>query len=65
MESDFICEFFCMCIFQTLLFTTLLASQTLLYCLTLCILMDFSIQMNAIRMGLPVIYFKGSQIEIS
>ena len=33
--------------------------------ITLCILMDFPIQINTIRMGLSIIYFKGSQVEIS
>ena len=31
----------------------------------LVILMDFSIQINTIRMGLSIIYFKGSQVERS
>ena len=33
--------------------------------LTLCILMDFPIQIHRIRMGLFIIYFKGSQVEYS
>ena len=33
--------------------------------LTLYILMDFPIQASKIRMGLSIIYFKGSQVEIS
>ena len=33
-------------------------------CLILCILMDFPIQINAIRMELSIIYFKGSQVEM-
>ena len=32
--------------------------------LTLCILVDLSIQTNAIRMEVSIIYFKGSQIKI-
>ena len=33
--------------------------------LTLCILMDFPIQRNANRMSAPIIYAKGSQVDIS
>ena len=33
--------------------------------LSLCIPMDFPIQVNKVRMGLSIIYFKGSQVEIS
>ena len=33
--------------------------------LTLCILMDFPIQINTIRVGLSIICFKGSQVRIS
>ena len=33
--------------------------------LTLCILMDFHIQINAIRMRVSIIYFKESQVETS
>ena len=33
--------------------------------LTLCVLMDFPIQIDTISMGLPIMYFKGSQIEFS
>ena len=33
--------------------------------LTLCILMDFLIQINTIWMGVSIIYFKGSQVEKS
>ena len=35
--------------------------------LTSCILMDFPVQINVntIRMGLSIIYFKGSQVEVS
>ena len=32
--------------------------------LTPCILMDFPIQINRIGMGLSIIYFMGSQVEI-
>ena len=32
--------------------------------LTLCIPMDFPIQIYTIRMGVFIIYFKGSQVEI-
>ena len=35
-----------------------------LYALTLCMLMDFLIQIKAKRMGLSIIYFKGSQVVI-
>ena len=31
--------------------------------LTLCILMDFPIHIDTISMGLPIIYFKGSQVD--
>ena len=27
--------------------------------------MDFSIHIDAIRIGLPILYFKGSQVEVS
>ena len=37
-------------------------SREYLTLLTLCILMDYSIQIKAIRMGLSIIYFKGSQV---
>ena len=33
--------------------------------LTLCILMDFPINSDTICMGLPIEYFKGSQVEFS
>ena len=33
--------------------------------LTLYILMDFPIHMDTISMGLPIVYFKGSQVEFS
>ena len=33
--------------------------------LTLCNLMDFPIHINLIRMRLPIVYFKWSQVEIS
>ena len=33
--------------------------------LTVCILMDFSIQIDTTRMVLSILYFKGSQIRIS
>ena len=33
--------------------------------LTHCILMDFPIQINTTRLGLSIIYVKGSQVEIS
>ena len=33
--------------------------------LILCILMDFSIYIDTISMGLPIVYLKGSQVEIS
>ena len=33
--------------------------------LTLCILMDFPIQINATRMGESIIYSKGSKVGIS
>ena len=32
--------------------------------LTLCNLMDFPIQINTMRMGLSIVYFKGSSVEI-
>ena len=35
------------------------------YSLTLCILMDFSIHIDTISMGLPILYFKGSQVAFS
>ena len=35
------------------------------YTFTLCIVMDFSIQIDTIRMGLYIIYFKGSHVGIS
>ena len=31
--------------------------------LTVCILIDFPLQINTIRMGLSIIYLKGSQVE--
>ena len=34
-------------------------------CLTLCILVDFTIHIDTISMGLPIVYFKGSQLEFS
>ena len=33
--------------------------------LTLCILMDFPIHINTVSMGLPIVLFKGSQVEFS
>ena len=36
----------------------------LLNTLTLYILMDFSIQIDTIRTGLPAVFFKGSQVEL-
>ena len=33
--------------------------------LSLCILMDYPIQIHTMRMGLSITYFKGLQIEIS
>ena len=33
--------------------------------LTLCILMYFTLHINTISMGLPIVYAKGSQIEFS
>ena len=33
--------------------------------LTLCILMDFPIYIDTMSMGLPILYFKGSQVEIT
>ena len=33
--------------------------------LTLCILMDFPIHIDTISMGLPIVRFKGSQVEFS
>ena len=33
--------------------------------LTLYILMDFSIHIDTISMGLPIVHLKGSQVEIS
>ena len=33
--------------------------------LTLCILMDFPIHIVTISMGLPIVYLKGSLVEIS
>ena len=35
------------------------------WCITFCILIYFPIQINTLRMGLSIIYFKGSQVEIS
>ena len=35
------------------------------FSLTPCILMDFPIQMNRIGMGVFIVYFKGSQVEMS
>ena len=32
---------------------------------TLCILVDFSIHIDTISMGLPILYFMGSQIQVS
>ena len=37
------------------------ATWSLLRALTLCILMDFLIHIDAIRMGLPILYFQGLQ----
>ena len=31
--------------------------------LTLCILMDFPKHIDTINMGLPILYFKGSQVD--
>ena len=33
--------------------------------LTLCILIDFFIQINTIKMGLSILYFKGLQVKLS
>ena len=43
-------------------YTKYFASEWLL---TLCILMDFPIQINAVRMRLFIILFKGLQVVIS
>ena len=40
-------------------------SELSLCILTLCNLMDFPIQVNTIRMGLSIVYYKGSLVEIS
>ena len=32
---------------------------------TLCIPMDFPMHIDTIRMGQPIVYFKGSQLEFS
>ena len=32
---------------------------------TLCIPMDFSIHIDTISMGLPILYLKGLQVEVS
>ena len=32
---------------------------------TLCILVDFPINVNTISMGLPIVYFRGSYVEFS
>ena len=34
-------------------------------CDTLCILMDLTIQIDTICMGLSIVYFKGPQVEFS
>ena len=31
----------------------------------ICILMEFSIHIDTIKMGLPILYLKGSQVEVS
>ena len=31
--------------------------------LTLCILMEFPIHIDTVSMGLPILYFKGSQVD--
>ena len=33
--------------------------------ITLCILMDFPIHVDTIRIGQPIVHFKGSQVEFS
>ena len=33
--------------------------------ITICNLMDFPIHIDTISMGLPIVYFKGSQVEFS
>ena len=42
-----------------------LSATVMIKALTLCILMDFPILIITIRMGLCIIHFKGSQVEIS
>ena len=37
----------------------------ILSCLNFCNLMDFPIPIETITMGLPIVNFKGSQVEIS
>ena len=34
-------------------------------CLTLCILVDLTIHIDTISMGLPIVYLEGSQVEFS
>ena len=36
-----------------------------IFSITLCILMDFPIHIVTICMGLPIVYFKGVQVEFS
>ena len=36
-----------------------------MYLLTLCILMDVPIHIDPISRGLPILYFKGLQVELS
>ena len=36
-----------------------------LHRVTLCILMDFPIHIDTLGMGLPILYFKGSQVDVS
>ena len=37
----------------------------IIFKLTLCIPMDFPMHIDALSMRLPILYFKGSQLEIS
>ena len=45
--------------------TSFLMLSLLIGALTLCNLMDFPIHDDTIYMGLPIVYFKGSQVAFS
>ena len=60
---ELIAKLFATCFLPNFIYALLLSiSQTNL---TLCILMDGPIHIDTITLGLPIVYFKGSQVQFS